>query len=188
MQQKLNVFMYISGEQVNKIQGNCGLVTRLSKKIYKKPFKSNEAYFYVLPNDPLFASSFSHLYHFFFFSLWLRQADLKTMVTMRVFVLVATLTLCHATCSSREECCSSFAASRSPNYYLGCDSHTQTLPDVNLTACIRTCLQTLSCFSTNFKQNTDQHQCELLKHTRKTIAQSCFVRKDGWEYNEVKVV
>ena len=125
---------------------------------------------------------------FIFFSLWLRQDDLKTMATVRVFVLVVTITLCHATCPNSEGRRSSFAASRYPNYYLGCDSLAKTLPDVSLTACIRTCLRTMSCFSMNFKQNTDQHQCELLKHTRNTIAQPCLVRKDGWEYIEMMVV
>ena len=41
---------------------------------------------------------FLHFCNFviYLFSLWLRQDDLKTMATVRVFVLFVTVALCHA--------------------------------------------------------------------------------------------
>ena len=101
-----------------------------------------------------------------------------------VLLFMTTIISSQATqCPNSDGRCSSFAASRYPNNYLGCESRVNTLQVNNVTACIRTCLRTPFCFSTNFKQS----KCELLRSTRTTRPKHCLLQKEGWEHIEVAV-
>lgn len=111
----------------------------------------------------------------------------SSLVRTIVLLLAAMPTSGLLQCPNTENQCSSFAVLRYPNYYLGCGSTVNTLESENLEACVKRCLMTPYCFSTNVKHSNEGSKCELLKTKKKVTPRRCLIYKDGWEHIEMTV-